>query len=336
MEYNAGSGFDTLFRKSLTHILEKIFLSLDYESFQTCYDVSHQWKGFITSDFFQKKAKDTFSYEIDCDEMSLCEESHLGNYDEVKNLLSYGLIDVNFIGWGYYKTALHEAAEQGHCDVVKLLLDKGAYPNIIDEKFGRTPLHFAAKDNLMDVAKVLIDNGADPNLKDGYLEMTPLHLAVIYFHEHMVKTLLDRGADPNKRCANGETPLYLAAILGSDHIFKVLFDGGTNLEEAGTFTPLFYAVHGGQKEVAQSLLDAGEDPNDADVTGHYIPLHFAAKRNDVEMVRTLLRGGADPNKTNDLGETAMDFLAREEGWYAHNSESVRILVDAGGVTTSDL
>ena len=80
MEYEGGCGFDTLFSKSLPHILENIFLSLDYYSFKTCYEVSNQWKEFITSDSFQKKAKDTFSSDIEYDVESLFEASKVSLY----------------------------------------------------------------------------------------------------------------------------------------------------------------------------------------------------------------------------------------------------------------
>ena len=38
------TGFDKLFVMNVPHILEKIFLSLDYESFKKCHDVSNTWK----------------------------------------------------------------------------------------------------------------------------------------------------------------------------------------------------------------------------------------------------------------------------------------------------
>ena len=50
--------FDTLFTRSVPHILEKIFLSLDnYESFQRCLEVSKKWNEVLASESFQEKAK---------------------------------------------------------------------------------------------------------------------------------------------------------------------------------------------------------------------------------------------------------------------------------------
>ena len=41
--------FDILFAKNVPHILENIFFSLDYASFQTCYKVSKVWNEFLSS-----------------------------------------------------------------------------------------------------------------------------------------------------------------------------------------------------------------------------------------------------------------------------------------------
>ena len=47
--------FDILFAKNVPHILEKIFLSLDYESFKNCVKVNDAWKNLLTSEAFKRK-----------------------------------------------------------------------------------------------------------------------------------------------------------------------------------------------------------------------------------------------------------------------------------------
>ena len=108
-----GIGFDTLLTKNVPHIIEKIFLSLDYQSFKRCQVVSNKWSQLLTSDSLKAKAKSVFYGEIseelfdacigecdhdDCDCESECDHGDIeceGNADEVKRLLSSGMVDVN-------------------------------------------------------------------------------------------------------------------------------------------------------------------------------------------------------------------------------------------------
>ena len=48
--------FDRLFTKSVPHILEKIFFSLDYESFMACGKVCTAWKKLHSSESYQQRA----------------------------------------------------------------------------------------------------------------------------------------------------------------------------------------------------------------------------------------------------------------------------------------
>ena len=67
---------------------------------------------------------------------------------------------------------LHIAAQNGYLEIVELLLEHGANPNVQDND-GRTPLHYAVENCHVDVARVLLDHGADPTIRDNE-GMTPL------------------------------------------------------------------------------------------------------------------------------------------------------------------
>ncbi len=60
-------------------------------------------------------------------------------------------------------TALHWATYNGNTQMVELLLDHGADPNLYC-RLGMTPLHIAACWNFPDIAELLIRNGADVNM----------------------------------------------------------------------------------------------------------------------------------------------------------------------------
>ena len=149
--------FDKLFKKSVPHILEKIFLSLDYESFKTCVEVSNFWNELLTSDSFKRIGASLF---LKCLEKELHEASENGNLMEVKTIITCFMVDVNCIGGLYDETPLYHASLWGHKDVVTLFFDREADPN---EENGSLPLNVAAIKGQKDVVQLLLDREADPN-----------------------------------------------------------------------------------------------------------------------------------------------------------------------------
>lgn len=75
---------------------------------------------------------------------------------------------------GFMQWALRLASQDGHIDVVGLLIENGADIEVAD-KGGLTPLHEASCNGHIDVVG-LLENGADVAVvnKDGW---TPLHRA---------------------------------------------------------------------------------------------------------------------------------------------------------------
>ena len=74
----APCALDKLFKRNVPHILETIFLSLDYESFKKCLCVSVNMRKALTSASFQTKGKSVFQEEILMDEKKLGEASGKG------------------------------------------------------------------------------------------------------------------------------------------------------------------------------------------------------------------------------------------------------------------
>ena len=63
MDHKCHCAFDLLLSKSVPHVLEKIFFSLDYESFKNCQEVCNGWKKSLTSERFQRKASQVYFYK---------------------------------------------------------------------------------------------------------------------------------------------------------------------------------------------------------------------------------------------------------------------------------
>ena len=167
--------FDELFTKSVPHIFEKIFLSLDYESFKKCINVNKSWNELLTSETFKRKAKSVFQKEIKRDQDKLWLATCRGNTEELKGILSNGMVDVNDKKNVWGSTALHVAAKYNHQEVVDVLLNAGANPNE-EEYDGDTPLHKAVRRVHKEVIQTLMEGGADPRKENKY-GYTPIDVA---------------------------------------------------------------------------------------------------------------------------------------------------------------
>ena len=183
-------GFEVLYSQNVPHILELIFLSLDYESYKICLQVNQTWKELLTSERCRSKWKYVFKEDMLLDETKLQIAARQNNTDEVRRLLSSGMVNINCMDC-YQCTPLHEAAINGSTNASKLLLDNGAEPNVTDQ-FERTPLLDAVTAGHQEVAQILIESGAGLNVanKHGF---TPLHGAILR-NLDMVKFLVARGS----------------------------------------------------------------------------------------------------------------------------------------------
>ena len=93
---------------------------------------------------------------------------------------------------------------------------------------GFTALHLAAFFGQEDAAKVLLERGAEPNVvaRNATIVVTPLHSAAAGAHAAIVKLLLEAGADPNARQPDGFTALDAAQQNGDDESAEALLAAG--------------------------------------------------------------------------------------------------------------
>ena len=93
---------------------------------------------------------------------------------------------------------------------------------------GFTALHLAAFFGQEDAAKVLLERGAEPNVvaRHATIVVTPLHSAAAGAHSAIVKLLLEAGADPNARQPDGVTALDAAQQNGDDESAEALLAAG--------------------------------------------------------------------------------------------------------------
>lgn len=99
---------------------------------------------------------------------------------------------------------------------------------------------------------------------DGEHRHRALALAAQHGHAEIVRVLLDAGEDPNRYnpvgCHAHSTPLHQAALAGHADVVRLLVERGARLDIEDIHykaTPLGWAEHGGQTEIAAYLRARG-------------------------------------------------------------------------------
>uniref|UniRef100_A0A674C782 Ankyrin repeat and sterile alpha motif domain containing 1A n=1 Tax=Salmo trutta TaxID=8032 RepID=A0A674C782_SALTR len=124
------------------------------------------------------------------------------------------------------ETPLHCAAQYGHTQVVRLLLEELTDPTMRNNKF-ETPLDLAALYGRLEVVKLLLT--AHPNLLScNTKKHTPLHLASRNGHLAVVEVLLGAGMDINYETEKGSA-LHEAALFGKTDVVQKLLREGVNV-----------------------------------------------------------------------------------------------------------
>jgi uncharacterized protein len=119
-------------------------------------------------------------------------------------------------------TPLGLASFFGHTDLVKVLIDNGADPNISsNNQLKVTPLHSACAISNYNIANILIKHGADVNARQ-LQSVTPLHSAAHNGQTKLASLLIDNGADVNSKMDNGQTPLFMAEEKGFKDTIELL------------------------------------------------------------------------------------------------------------------
>ena len=112
------------------------------------------------------------------------------------------------------------AAAERHTDTVEVLLGAGADPNAANV-LGRTALMFASSYGQDTIVKLLLDRGAKPNIvPNDHSSWTALMAAAARGHAITVALLLQNGADPNIKSKDGRTAIELARAEGHSEVVR--------------------------------------------------------------------------------------------------------------------
>ena len=205
-------------------------------------------------------------------------------------------------------TPLHLAAGAGSAEGTKHLLDGGAE---IDARAGdaqQTPLMFAAAADRADVVRLLMENGADPNITTTLMEAATRSAVDNYAGERMQEVLDAFKGDGNEL----PTPAQIQAALEvaravqragvvpekeeeEDEDDPRAFFRQPPEDKWGSLTALHHAAREGAIGAAMALLDGGADINSVTESDNTSPLTMAVINGRFDLAMRLLERGADPN-----------------------------------------
>ncbi|XP_013133451.1 PREDICTED: E3 ubiquitin-protein ligase mib1 [Papilio polytes] len=229
--------------------------------------------------------------------------------------------DVNGVYGGH--TALQAAAQNGHVEVIRALVEAGAEADA-EDRDGDRAAHHAAFGDEPAALRALAAAGADLNARNRRRQ-TPLHIAVNKGHLGVVRTLLQLAVHPSLQDSEGDTPLHDAISKKRDDILTLLLDHGADMTRTNNngFNALHHAALRGNPSAMKIMLGKLPRPwivDDAKDDG-YTALHLAALNNHAEVAELLVRGGARPDLQNANLQTALHLAVERQ-----HAQIVRLLI----------
>jgi ankyrin repeat protein len=218
-------------------------------------------------------------------------------------------------------TALIEASQCGHTEIVQLLLQhKNINVNLEDER-GQTALYVASQYGHNEIVQLLL-NRTDINVNiqayvDGggkYWRGTALYVASEEGHIEIVTMLLNHKDIHNVNLQNGsgQTALYVASYRGHKECVELLLnqkDINVNLQNEYGQTALFGASSQGYTEIVQLLLKHKDINVNLQNKEGCTVLIWESQSECVELL--LGHKDIDVNQKNKYGQTALMWAFKE-------------------------
>lgn len=264
-----------------------------------------------------------------------------GNLARVRELLDQDPASVNRLSdyAGYYTgcgAPIKNAASGGHLEIVQLLLERGADPNLPEE--GIAPdghaLHCAVVRGHIEVVKLLLKHGAHPNVEvESSADTLSAALATAGYsynqpNAELVELLCSHGASrgvhllaysgdvltaaavfaANPSLANNPEALSNAASEGKESFVRLMLRYHPDLPSRVQFPG--WAVGAKTRALNELLFRHGMNASAADWLG-ITPLHHLARGGDVEKAALFLDHGADLHaRDEDICSTPLGWAAK--------------------------
>ncbi|RYG26902.1 hypothetical protein EON82_01420 [bacterium] len=153
--------------------------------------------------------------------IDLWEAAALGDQTRTAELLDNGLEDVNAVNADGF-TPLGLACYFGHLEEARLLLERGANPNIISANpMAYLPIHSALAGGHKEIIALLIQKGAEVDEPSGS-DWTPLHYVAESGDIETAQLLIKAGARTGYTRDDGKTALEVAEENGFTDLARLL------------------------------------------------------------------------------------------------------------------
>jgi len=273
--------------------------------------------------------------------VDICTAASIGDLQRVQALLDQDPALANrlsayvayYIGSG---APLKNAAARGHIEIVKLLLERGADPNLREE--GLAPhgqaLYAAVANGHYEIAKLLLERGAYPN-PEVESSADALSRAISNSNKEMIDLLCSYGASrgvhllaydgdvmtaaavfaANPALADEPEALANAAGNGQEAFVRLMLRYQPSLPKRLTFPSWLLAAK--TRELNELLFEQGMNPSQPDWLG-ITPLHQFARKGDVDRATLFIGHGADLHARDD------DICSTPLGWAAKFGQAAMV------------
>ncbi|MER9941475.1 ankyrin repeat domain-containing protein [Mesorhizobium sp. M0092] len=209
---------------------------------------------------------------------------------------------------------------------------------------GRAAIHIAILERQTELVKMLLDFGADPNIKahvgsvqGGWDGFTPLMLAAVLRDQDTARLLLDRGADLLAEDARGWQAANHAAVSSTSGMLELLFAAASKAQvekmlthrthagetvlslaaRAKALQNLYFLIQTGETQIGASFVKkfGSEALVEAATTRVYAALGVGeienARQNSGDAVTALVKAGADVEAVDEFGSTVLMISVRD-------------------------